>query len=229
MPGDRGERAIESGDGFVVAAEVQQRVAAIVERARMSRHQRQRGVEIGERLVGAAEFCKRDAAIEPGIAMARIARQHLIETGERVLRPVQREQCVAAVFDRVHIARAQGQRLVEAVERLGVALERVQHVGQIHPGVGRLRIDLERGRHQPVGLAHLVALRLRQPEQMQRVEVGRRRLQHARIKLLSLAQPALLMQGDGILHRLRQIETGRRRHGARYGPGSSVVQAGPAL
>jgi hypothetical protein len=30
----------------------------------------------------------------------------------------------------------------------------------------------------------------------------RRSLQHARVQLLSLAQPPLLVQGDGFLHRL---------------------------
>ena len=125
-----------------------------------------------------------------------------VETGERILRAAEREQRVAAVMQGVQIARPQRQRLVEAVERLGVALERVQHVGEIHQGVGRFGIDLERGRHQPVGLAHLAALRLRQPEQMQRVEMVRRRLQHARVQLLGLAQPPLLVQGDGVLHRL---------------------------
>ena len=153
--------------------------------------------------------------------MARIARQHRIEAGERVLRAAKREQGVAAIMQGVRIARPQRQRLVEAIERLGVALERVQHVGEIHPGIGRFRIELERGRHQAEGLAHLAALRLRQPEQMQRVGMVRRSLQHARVQLLSLAQPPLLVQGDGFLHCLRQIETGRLRHGARYGPGSS--------
>ncbi len=181
----------------------------------MTRHQRQGGVEIGERLFVAAEARERGAAIEHGVAMARIARQHLIEAGESILRAPKREQRVAAIMQGVQIARPQRQRFVEAVERLGVALERVQHVGEIHQDVGHFGIDLERGRHQPEGFAHLAALRFREPEQMQRVEMVRRRLQHARVKLLGLAQPPLLVQGDGVLHRLRQVETGRLRHGAR--------------
>ena len=92
--------------------------------------------------------------------MARIARQHLLETGERVLRAAKREQRIAAIEQGIQIARPQRQRLVEAIERLGVALERVQNVGEIDPGIGRFGIDLERGRHQPVGLAHLARLRL---------------------------------------------------------------------
>jgi hypothetical protein len=139
----------------------------------------------------------------PASALARIARQHLVEAGKRLLRAAERKQRVAAALQGIGIARPQRQRLVEAIECFGVTLERAQHVGQIHPGVGHFWIELERARYQPVGLAHLAALRLRQAEQMQRVELVRRRFQHARIELLSLAQPPLLVQGDGVLHRLR--------------------------
>ncbi len=221
MVGGRGEGAIEGGDGFVITAERGQRVAAIVQRGRVSRHQRQCGVEIGERRFAAAEHCERTAAAKQGVGVARIARQDLLEAGQRLLRAVEREQRVAAIEQGVRVARPQRQRLVEAAKRLGVTLERVQHIGEIEPGIGRFGIDLERGRHQPIGLAHLARLRFRQPEQMQRVEIFRRRFQHARVKLLRFAQLPLPVQGDRVLHGLRQVETGMLRHGARYGPGSS--------
>ena len=146
--------------------------------------------------------------------MARIARKHLIEAGKRILGAAKREQRVAAVVQGVQMAGLQGERFIEAVERLGVALERVQDVGEIHQQIGR-GIDLERGRQKAVRLACLARLRLRQPDQLQRVEMIGRHLQHARVELRGLAQPTLLVQGDGFLHCLQRIETRRLRHGGR--------------
>ena len=75
----------------------------------------------------------------------------------------------------------------------GVALERVQHIGEIDERIRRIRIDLQRCRHQAMGFAHLAALRLDQAEQMQRVEISRRRLQRTGVEFLGFAQASLLV------------------------------------
>ena len=83
-------------------------------------------------------------------------------------------------------------------------------MAKLHPGVGRLRVDLERGRHQPLRLAHLSRLRLGKPEQMQRVEIIGRGLEHARVKLLGFAQPALPLQAERLLQSLADVEAALR-------------------
>ena len=55
-------------------------------------------------------------------------------------------------------------------------------------------------------LAHLSRLRLGEPEQMQRVEIIGRGLENARVKLLGLAQPALLLQAERLLQSLADVE-----------------------
>ena len=137
----------------------------------MARRDGERRVEIGERLGGLAERGARGAAVDKRIAVARIARQDCIERAEGFLRPVERQQRIAAIKQCVGIVRAQRKRAVESGKRLVVALEPVQHNGEILPGIGRGGVDLERRRHQPVGLTHPPILRLAQAEQMQGVEM----------------------------------------------------------
>ena len=91
-------------------------------------------------------------------------------------------------------------------ECFGVALEHMQDIGEIDKRIGRGRIDPEGRRHQAMGFAHLAALRLDQAEQMQRVEIIRRRLQRAGIELFGFAQTSLLMQAQRLLQGLRYIE-----------------------
>ena len=52
------------------------------------------------------------------------------------------------------------------------------------------------------------ALRLDGAEQMQRVEIVRRGLEHAGIEFFRLAQPVLPVQRDRLLHGLRDVESG---------------------
>ena len=82
----------------------------------------------------------------------------------------------------------------------------MQHIGEVDQHVGHIRIDLQRRRHQPVGFAHLAALRLDQAQQMERVEIIGRCLEGARIELFCLAQATLLMQGECLLQGLRNVE-----------------------
>ena len=91
-------------------------------------------------------------------------------------------------------------------ERFAVAFERVQHIGEIDQRIGRVRIDLQRRRHQAMRLAHLAALRLDQAEQMQRVEIVRRGLERACVEFFGFAQASLLMQAQRLLQSLRNIE-----------------------
>ena len=55
-------------------------------------------------------------------------------------------------------------------------------------------------------LAGLAALVVEHAEQMQRVEVVALRLQHARVELLRLVEPALLVQRQRLLDRLARVE-----------------------
>ena len=69
----------------------------------------------------------------------------------------------------------QRQRPIEALQRLLVALEHVQHLRKVRQRVGRARLNLERGRDQPVCLAEFAVLVLQHAEQMQRVKIARDR------------------------------------------------------
>ena len=146
------------------------------------------------------------AAIETCVAAARVARQHRIEACKRFLRAIERAQRVCAVEQGLQIARSRGKRLIEALQSLGIPLERVQYVGDVDQRVGGVRVYLQRCRHQPIGFAHLAALRLDQSEQMQRIEIVRRGLERARVELLGIAQAPLLMQAHRLLQGLRNIE-----------------------
>ena len=82
----------------------------------------------------------------------------------------------------------------------------MQHVGDIDQRVGGARIDLQRCRHQAIGFAHLVALRLDQSKQMQRVEIIRGGLERTGVEFLGIAQAPLLVQAHRFLQGLRNIE-----------------------
>ena len=111
-------------------------------------------------------------------------------------------------MQRVRVAGLERERLVETLERLLIAFERVQHDPEVDPCVRRAGIDLQRRGDEPVGLAGLSALRLDGAEKVERVELVGQRLEHARINLLRLAQPSLLLQRHGLLQGLPEI---RRR------------------
>ena len=138
--------------------------------------------------------------------MRGIAREHGVVTGDGVLGTTERVQRIAAIEQRLLVARPQRQRLVEMRECFAIALERVQHIGEIDQRVRRVWIDLQRRRHQAVRFTHLAALRLDQAEQMQRIEIVRRRLERACIKFFGFAQAALLMQAQRLLQGLRNVE-----------------------
>ena len=208
MRGNGGECAVEGGHGLGMALKLQQRVAAIVEDIRMAGRNLKRGIEIGQRLGVTFERRQRHAAIEQGFAVAGASLHDLLEAAQGFPRAAQCQQGAAAILQRVQVARINRQRLVEAIERVGVALERVQHVRKIDQRIGAARIDLERRRDQPQRFAHLPGLRLDRAEQMQRIEIIRRSLQHAGIEFFRLAQPALPVQADGVLQGLRDVESG---------------------
>jgi len=198
--GRSGKRCIERNDRVIVASAIEQRVATIVERAGVTGRKRQRRVEVGERVGGLAERRLRSATVDQRFDMARIFGDHLIERGQRLLMAVEREERVAVGLQNVRIARLERECALASGERFAIALERMQYIGKIHPGIRRAAIDLQRRHHQPVRFTHLSALRLDEAKQMQRVEVLRRRFEHARVQLLGLAQLALPVQGERVLH-----------------------------
>ena len=101
------------------------------------------------------------------------------------------------------------QRLVEAAERVLILLERMEHLAEIGPGLRRARIELDRGAEQAMRLADPAELRLDGAEQIERVEMIRRGFEHARINLLGVAQPALPVQRQGLVHGLTEVEGAR--------------------
>src|SRR5258708_37565234 len=98
------------------------------------------------------------------------------------------------------------QRLVEPFERIPVLLERMQHLAEIGQSLRRARIDLDRGAEQAMRLADPAELRLDGAEQVERVEMIRRGFEHARVNLLGVAQPALPVQRQGLVHGLSEVE-----------------------
>ena len=170
------------------------------------RGSRKQCIEIGECIGVSAKPRARGAAIKESIAMRRIAREHRVVTGSGFIGAVERIQCISAIDQRLRVARPQRQRLVEVRERFGVAFERVQHIGEIDQRIGRVRIDLQRRRHQAMRLTHLAALRLDQAEQVQRVEIVRRGLERTCVEFFGFAQASLLMQAQRLLQSLRNVE-----------------------
>ena len=164
-------------------------------------------IEIGERIGVAAKPRERGAAIEQGIAMARDCAQ-APRRNRRGLRSGRSSALkrISAIKQRFLIARPQRQRLVESASASASRLSACSTLAKLIKRVGRVRIDLQRRRHQPVGFAHLAALRLDQAEQMQRVEIIRRRLERARVEFFGFAQASLLMQAQRLLQGLRNIE-----------------------
>src|SRR5437764_1792821 len=75
-------------------------------------------------------------------------------------------------------------------------------VGEGFRGPG---IDLERGPHQPVGFLEAIALRLDQPEKMQRLEMMWVRGQDRFVERLGLRQLAALMRGHGLAELGRNV------------------------
>ena len=71
----------------------------------------------------------------------------------------------------------------------------MQHDPEIDPRIRRARVDLQRGADELVGFSRLSALRFDGAEKIERVELIGRCLEHARVDLLRLAQPPLLLQG----------------------------------
>src|SRR5262245_37276320 len=162
---------------------------------------RRRGFKIGDSLLVAAEAGQSEAAIEPRLRMTREQRQGLVEGGKGVLRASQRQQHIAALIERTRIARLQRYGFVEAFEGLLVSLERVQHDPEVDPRIRSARVDLHSGADEPIGFPRLSALRFDGAEEIERVELIRRSLKHARVNLLGLAQPSLLLQRHGLAER----------------------------
>ena len=71
----------------------------------------------------------------------------------------------------------------------------MQHDSEIDPRIRGAGVDLQRGADEPVGFSRLSALRFDCAEKIERVELIGRCLEHARVDLLRLAQPPLLLQG----------------------------------
>ena len=101
---------------------------------------------------------------------------------------------------------ASASALSKAAERVLVLLERVQHLAEIGPGLRRARVELDRGAEQAMRLADPPELRLDGAEQIERVEIIRRGFEHARVNLLGVAQPALPVQRQGLVHGLTEVE-----------------------
>ena len=70
----------------------------------------------------------------------------------------------------------------------------------------RTRIELDRGGEQAMRLADAAELRLDGAEQIERVEMIGRGLEHAGINLLGVAQAALPVQGQRLVHGLTEVE-----------------------
>src|SRR5262249_58683757 len=77
-----------------------------------------------------------------------------------------------------------------------------QHVPEIDPGIGGMRIDRQRLADEPVGFARLPALRLDRTEQIEGVELIGRGFEHAGVDSLGLPQPSLPLQRHRLLQRL---------------------------
>ena len=103
--------------------------------------------------------------------VARIARQHCIEAGHSIGRTVERVQGVAAMEQGVRVAGPKREGLVDRGERLVVPFETVQDIGEIDQDIRHVRIELQGGRHQSIGFAHLAVLGMDQAEQMQGIEI----------------------------------------------------------
>jgi len=112
------------------------------------------------------------------------------------------------------------ERLLEARKRIGVALERVQHEPQVGARIGRARVDRERRADQPIGLACLPGLMLKQSQQMQRIEMVAPGFENARVDFFRLRKIAPVMEGDGLFERLREVRCDGLRHGQTHGRGA---------
>ena len=141
--------------------------------------------------------------------MSRTPRQHCIETGQSFVRTIERLESIAAIEQGIWVAGPKGEGLVDGGERLVVSFEPVQDIGEIDQDIRYVRIDLQGGRHQSIGFAHLAVLGIDQAEKMQGVEIVGRAFECAHVKFLGLAQTSLLMQAQRIIQNLRDIERPR--------------------
>src|SRR6185503_4543888 len=97
-------------------------------------------------------------------------------------------------------------RFIETLQRVGRALDRVLRLTEIAPGRRDPRIDLDCRAEQPPRLAELTLLHLNRAEEIERIEMIRRGLEHAPINSLRLSQLSLPVQRHGFAECPAEIE-----------------------
>jgi len=207
--GRRGDGALVGGDRLGVAAEFDQDDAAVEMRHGMLRHERQRCIKIGKRAFGKSERGLREPAIEAGLEMLRLAGEHGLQFGQRLAVPIEADERVGVLIEDIDILGRERAGLVETLQRVGRALERILRLAEIALRRRDPRISFDRGAEQALRLAELALLYLDRAEEIERIEMIGRGLEHACIDSLRLAQLSLPVQRHGFAERLAEIEGSR--------------------
>ena len=117
------QRARRTGEGLVIAIELFEDLAAIVERVAVIRPQRQQLVITGERLVEPFEIMQGVAAIVERVGIVGPQRERAIVIRQGFGGPFDLVQDHAALVEQLRIVRSQGDRPGEGVQRLVIAFE----------------------------------------------------------------------------------------------------------
>src|SRR5262249_28511925 len=144
--------------------------------------------------------------IQPRLEMLRLAGEHGLQFRERLAVPVEADKRIGVLIEQVDILGRERERLVETLQRIARALERVLGLTEIVPAPGNRPLGLDRRADEAQRLAELALLHLDRAEEIERIEMIGRRLEHPGIDFLRPPQLPLPVQGDGFAERLAEIE-----------------------
>src|SRR5581483_6068827 len=177
------QHAVVAGMRLLVAAEIAQRGAAVVDGAEMPGSERERRIVAGQRLLRASELLQDVRAVVVDLGVARRQRQGLLEARERLGAAFEPAQGGAAQVVGAGPVAAEPQDLLAPAEHLLVAAELVEDDGVIEEHARRAGIDGEGRAEAPVGLGVAPAVEGKHGQQMQSVGLLGVALEHQAAEL----------------------------------------------
>jgi hypothetical protein len=192
-----------------------EREPAAVERFGIIGNERERFVEARERFGEAFELDQCIAAIAERAGEIRMQREHGIVCRESVAEPTERMQRGAAIGERLHVIGLEANGRFEAGQRF---IDPAEVFQRDPPAVMRAGVVLVDAQREPYLAFRGIGAALRKvddAEQMSGIEMPRMHPQELPADCLGVAQPALLIQGDGhfdlALQRMCSVRRGKAR------------------
>ena len=136
--------AVVAGEGFLVPAQGEQGMAALVPHIGERAAQSDGLIETGDGLLVPAERAEDGAAMEPRLIVARVERERAVETGQFLVAPSQPGKDARLARPGEIAVRVEFQAALEATQRLFRRAGVRQRVAPAQPGDGRMRVEFNR-------------------------------------------------------------------------------------